>query len=190
MVVLHATRMTGALDRRSNVGQDRTKRSIPRNSRERHPSGSDPQVSRCTRPAPRISLCARPVPQVSCCARQAIIVVSAGDHGFRQQQFSFWPIWLPHRHGRPRTGSGDQFRPSIAAPCCGDGRNKSGHDVERPYRPTKTRIAVSAACSATTIAGLVILDESATLRILEPVTRSRHSRIDWRDEATFSHGVR
>jgi hypothetical protein len=35
----------------------------------------------------------------------------------------------------------DLFRPSVAAPCCGDGRNKSGHDVERPYRPTKTRIA-------------------------------------------------
>src|ERR1019366_8563767 len=39
----------------------------------------------------------------------------------------------------------DLFRPSIAAPCGGDGRNKSSHDVERPYRPTKTRIAVGPA---------------------------------------------
>jgi hypothetical protein len=28
-----------------------------------------------------------------------------------------------------------------AAPCCGDGRNKSGHDVERPHGPTKMILA-------------------------------------------------
>jgi hypothetical protein len=32
----------------------------------------------------------------------------------------------------------DLFRPSIAAPCCGDGRNKSGHDVERLYGAAMT----------------------------------------------------
>ena len=36
--------------------------------------------------------------------------------------------WLEGPDGDP-----DLFQPSIAAPCCGDGRNKSGHDVERPY---------------------------------------------------------
>jgi hypothetical protein len=57
--------------------------------------------------------------------------------GLPVQQFSF----LAHLVA---TSSGpDLFRPSIAAPCCGDGRNKSGHDDEGPYRPTKPRIAAT-----------------------------------------------